>query len=157
MPVLAILIALLSLVLSLYSSVSTRRAGQLQRLATIRTKLSNLLVSMRFDVSQYERYGKVLDRFIDHDDELTFEVHDSFDEDVAFLSDCLTQMSKWKQMLDSQSSKLSRFPLSLPVGEIDEIEHQLDILDHHIATVFERFLPRMLRLVEHMESASRRQ
>ena len=50
-PVLAILIAICSLALSLHTSVSTRRASQLQRLAAIRTKLSSLMWKIQFDLS----------------------------------------------------------------------------------------------------------
>lgn len=147
-PVLAILIAISSLALSLHTSVSTRRASQLQRLAAIRTKLSSLMWKIQFDLSQYERCAKKFDQFLDDDEETTFE------QDVLFLKDGRATIDELKSSLDSVSSTLRRFPLSLGAGRIDEIEHHVDSISQGVDIASEKLLPRMLKLVERIDSAS---
>jgi hypothetical protein len=145
-PVLAVLIALLSLALSIHTSVSTRRASQLQRLAAIRTKLSALMWTMQFDLSQYERCAKKFDQFL-NDEETTFE------QDISFLREAKAEIGELKSILDSLSLTLSKFPLSLGAGRIDEMEHRVDSICQGVDISSERLLPRMLKLVERIESA----
>lgn len=147
-PALAILISVASLVLSLHTSVSTRRASQLQRLATIRTKLSSLMWKIQFDLSQYERCAKKFDQFLPDDEETTFE------QDMSFLRESKAEMEELKSSLDSVSSTLRRYPISLGAGRIDEIEHHVDSIRHGVDMASEKLLPRMLKLVERIESSS---
>lgn len=147
-PVLAIIIAICSLALSLHTSVSTRRASQLQRLAAIRTKLSSLMWKIQFDLAQFERCAKKFDQFIPDDEENTFE------QDISFLRKGGAEIEELKLSLASMSSTLSSFPISLGAGRIDEIEHHVDSISQGVDIASEKLLPRMLKLVERIESAS---
>lgn len=150
-PVLAILIAIASLALSLHTSVSTRRANQLQRLAAIRTKLSSLMWRIHFDLSQYERCAKKFDQFLKEEEK---EEETTFEQDISFLKDRSATIEKLKSSLDSVSSTLRRFPLSLGAGLIDEIAHNVDGISQGVDIASERLLPRMLKLVDRIDSAS---
>lgn len=144
-PVLATLIALIRLALSIHTSITTRRASQLQRLTAIRTKLSALMWKMDFDLNQYERCTKKLDQFF-VDEESTLE------QDVSFLKESKVAVGGIKSSLDSVASKLSIFPISLGAGEIEEIEHGVDTITQGVELFSDRLLPRMLKLVERIES-----
>jgi hypothetical protein len=146
-PVLAILIAISSLALSLHTSVATRRASQLQRLAAIRTQLSSLMWKTGFDLSQYERCAKKFDQFLD-------EGETTFEQDISFLKDNRARLEDMKTVLDSVSSTLRRFPLSLGAGRIDELEHRVGSISQGVDIASEKLLPRMLKLVERIKSAS---
>ncbi len=145
-PVLALLIAVLSLVLSLHTGVTTRRANQLQRLASIRTKLSGLMWKIQFDLSQYERCARQLDQLCT-DEETTWA------QDTSFLKEGSATIAELKSCLDSISSTLSKFPLTLGAGRIDEIEHRVDSITEGVSLASEKLLPRMMALAKRIESA----
>jgi len=147
-PMLAILISIASLALSLHTSVSTRRASQLQRLAAIRTKLSSLMWKIHFDLAQYERCAKKFDQFLPDDEETTFE------QDISFLRKGSAEIEELKSALDSVSSTLRKYPISLGAGRIDEIEHHVDSIRQGVDIASEKLLPRMLKLAERLESST---
>ncbi len=146
-PVLAILIALFSLALSVYTSVSTRRASQLQRLASIRTKMSSLQWKIRFDLDEYDRCAKHLDSLLGEEETTHWQ-------EFSSLTDDMPKIDKLKSDLDLVSETLSKFPLTLPAGRIDEIEHDVDRIIMGIDIANQKLLPRILKLIEHLELAS---
>jgi len=103
---------------------------------------------IQFDLSQYERCAKKFDQFLPDDEETTFE------QDISFLRESKAEMEELKSNLDSVSSTLRRYPISLGAGRIDEIEHHVDSIRHGIDMASEKLLPRMLKLVERIESSS---
>lgn len=149
-PMLAIIISITSLALSLHTSVSTRRASQLQRLAAIRTKVSSLMWKIHFDMAQYEGCAKKFDQFLPDDERTTFE------QDISFLRRGKAEIEGLKSALDSVSSTLRRYPISLGAGRIDEIEHHVDSIRQGIDIASEKLLPRMLKLVERLGKNSSR-
>ncbi|MDO9272387.1 MAG: hypothetical protein Q7T94_05160 [Rugosibacter sp.] len=150
-PALAVFIAVLSLALSLHTSIATRRANQLQRLASIRTKLSNLIWKIQFDLYQYERYARKFDQFLnDEDDEAI-----TFMEYLEYIRSDQATIAELKSPLDSMSSKLSRYPFFFRVGGLDEVEHLLDSIRARVDIASENLLPIMQKLVERIDEASR--
>lgn len=147
-PALAIFIAVLSLGLSLHTSISTRRANQLQRLASIRTKLSSLTWKIQFDLYQYERYARKFDQFL-NDEAITFMQY------LEYIRNGQATIAKLKPPLDSMSSILSRYPISLRVGRLDEVEHLLDSIRARVDIASETLLPIMQKLVERIDEAYR--
>lgn len=147
-PMLAILISIASLALSLHTSVSTRRASQLQRLAAIRTKLSSLMWKIHFECAEYERCAKKFDQLFPDNEETTFE------QDISFFRKGRAEIEELKSDLDSVSSTLRRYPISLGAGRIDEIEHHIDSILQSLDIASEKLLPRMLKLIEHIEPCS---
>jgi hypothetical protein len=103
---------------------------------------------IQFDLSQYDRCAKKFDQFFPEDEETTFE------QDISFLREGKAKMEELKSSLDSVSSTLCRHPISLGAGQIDEIEHHIESIRHGVDMASEKLLPRMLKLVERIESSS---
>jgi len=143
--VLALFVSLLSLAFSVHTVVWTRRASQLQRLASIRTKLSSMMWSIASDLPQYERCAKTFDQFSDSETK--------FERDLSWLKDVRATISELRSKVESVSSALTKYPLSVGAGQIDEIEHQVDSIAQGVDGASKNLLPMMLKLVERLESA----
>ena len=146
MPILAIIIAVLSLVLSLYTSITTRRSSQFQRLAIIRTKASNIIWKIQFDLTQYERCARKIEDFFDDGTGLM--------QDISFLKEAMASISEIKSKLDSIALTVSKYPFSFGAGQLDEVEHRIDSFSEGIKLASERLLPRLERLAERINSTS---
>ena len=118
-PVLALVLATLSLILSVYTIFITRRDDRLRRLAEIQTKMVIVNWKCQSRTAYLERVVRELDGIPEIPDSIRAQL-------VEHPEPYQKEIESLEGGLQSMFSQASKFPFLLRVGFLEELEHRVD-------------------------------
>jgi hypothetical protein len=140
---LALVISIISIIVSIWSAFATRRAMQFKRLGELRTKSTNLRWEMHYrleDVKEAAKKAGLLD----------IDAKGNWGKDIARLESILIKVREQEKAFASVYTIRKWVPLILPESTIEEWHHKVDNIATSVDVSRRELVPKFKKSAEEL-------